>query len=127
MIIDDAMLVFKPCGDNPDVLEFTGSIYCHELGKCWPDRKEIKRRYSVIEGFQIEASRILELDQTFTWDVDIQRVLAPAYPDQPKAFWDLTDQVDQVRISKSIVYNMLLTKDAQQEIENNKPWLRRYS
>jgi len=127
MIQDDAMLVFKPCANNPDVLEFTGAIYCHELGKCWPDRKEIKRRYSVIEGFQIEASRILELDQTFTWEVDIQRVLAPTYPDQPKAFWDLTDQIDQARISKSIVYNMLLTKDAQQEIENNKPWLRRYS
>jgi hypothetical protein len=121
MIQDNAMLVFKPTFHNPDVLQFTGAIQFHELGKCYPYRDEIKEKYSVIEGFQINLSRLLELDQTFTFDVDIQRVLAPAYPDQPKAFWDPTDEIDHALISKSIVYNLLLSKDEQKQIQNNKP------
>ena len=121
MIQDHAMLVFKPTFHNPDVLQFTGAIQCHQLGKCYPCRDEIKQKYSVIEGFQINLSRLLELDKTFTWDVDIQRVLAPTHSDQHKAFWEMTDQIDYAQISESIVYNLLLSKDEQKQIQNNKP------
>ena len=121
MIQDDAMLVFKPTFHNPDVLQFTGAIHFHQLGKCYPYRDEIKETYSVIEGFQINLSRLLELDKTFTWDVDIQRVLAPTHPGQHKAFWEVTDQIDHARISKSIAYNLLLSKDEQKQIQNYKP------
>ena len=116
MIIDDAMLVFKPASHNPNVLQFTGAIHCHELGKCYPYRDEIKQKYSVIEGFQIRISRLLELNKTFAFDVDIHRVLAPNYPGQHKAFWKMTKQIDHALISKSIVYNLLLNKDEQKQI-----------
>ena len=54
------------------------------------------------------------LENIFKYDdIGITRELVPEYPDQPRAFWMPSGKYTEVRVSMSVFYNIILSKQQQ--------------
>jgi hypothetical protein len=112
MINDNLMLVFKATDNNE--LQFDGSWWVHELSRAFYALPEFKEKFSIYHGFTLTQDEIDRLEKTFKYDdIDITRELVPEYPDQPRAFWMPSGKYTEARVSMSVFYNIVLSKQQQ--------------
>lgn len=114
MINDNLMLVFKATDTENNELQFDGDWWVHQLSRSFYYLPEFEEKFSIYHGFTLTQKEIDRLENIFKYyDIEITRELVPEYPDQPRAFWMPSGKYTEVRVSMSVFYNIILSKQQQ--------------